>query len=465
MTDYIACGRVVPERIAAIVKGIAEGCVAGRAARWSAARPPSTPGCSAPDEYDVAGAATGVVEADQLLGPGPGAARRRASSRWPRAGCTPTATRWCGTCCSTQAGWALDRDVAELGRTLGEELLEPTRIYAKACLALARDAADVHAMAHITGGGLAANLARVLPAGARGDHRPRHLDARSRSSTWSAALGRRAPSRARAHAQHGRRHGRRASPPATPTGRSRCSPSAACRPGCAGEVLGRRRRRRRSSCEGATWPDGVSDRRCLTVQSSSSSSPSSAYSAYGSSTSSASSSVQRRRRRWPAGVRPRARRCSASRSVPCELYFSSRAPWSAWPWPGRAPWLDPLIVTGHGPGRRRLAIDSCGTDGCSVDVLLTVQARRPVRAPDAARAGPSRRRPGQQHARPGGLPPSAARRAGRRPPPAGRPRPRRASKHPARWCRRSRPPSARARSKSKPSSSSATWITPPAFTQ
>ena len=50
----------------------------------------------------------------------------------------------------------------ELGRTLGEELLEPTRIYAKACLALA-DATYVHAMAHVTGGGLAANLARVLP--------------------------------------------------------------------------------------------------------------------------------------------------------------------------------------------------------------------------------------------------------------------------------------------------------------
>ena len=61
-----------------------------------------------------------------------------------------------------QAGWALDRHVDELGRTLGEELLEPTRIYAKACLALAAET-SVHAMAHITGGGLAGNLARVMP--------------------------------------------------------------------------------------------------------------------------------------------------------------------------------------------------------------------------------------------------------------------------------------------------------------
>jgi len=60
------------------------------------------------------------------------------------------------------AGWSLDRSVDELGRTLGEELLEPTRIYAKACLDLARRT-GVHAMSHITGGGLAANLERVLP--------------------------------------------------------------------------------------------------------------------------------------------------------------------------------------------------------------------------------------------------------------------------------------------------------------
>ena len=62
------------------------------------------------------------------------------------------------------AGWALDREVAELGRTVGEELLEPTTVYARDCLALAAGV-EVHAMAHVTGGGLAANLARVLPVG------------------------------------------------------------------------------------------------------------------------------------------------------------------------------------------------------------------------------------------------------------------------------------------------------------
>ena len=77
----------------------------------------------------------------------------------------------------TTAGWSLDRDVAVLGRTLGEELLEPTRIYARACLDLAAHT-EVHAMSHVTGGGLAANLARVLP---------EELTATIDRSTWTPA--------------------------------------------------------------------------------------------------------------------------------------------------------------------------------------------------------------------------------------------------------------------------------------
>ena len=63
---------------------------------------------------------------------------------------------------SEQSNWTLDRYVPELGRTLGDELLAPTRIYARDCLALI-GAVEVHAMSHITGGGLASNLARVIP--------------------------------------------------------------------------------------------------------------------------------------------------------------------------------------------------------------------------------------------------------------------------------------------------------------
>jgi phosphoribosylformylglycinamidine cyclo-ligase len=161
MTDYIATGRVVPERIAAIVKGIAEACVQAGCALVGG-ETAEHPGLLGPDEYDVAGATTGVVEADRLLGPGrvrPGdLVLAMASSGLHSNGYSLVRHVLLNT-----AGWTLDRDVPELGRTLGEELLEPTLIYAKACLALA-DATDTHAMSHITGGGLAANLERVMPA-------------------------------------------------------------------------------------------------------------------------------------------------------------------------------------------------------------------------------------------------------------------------------------------------------------
>lgn len=161
MTDYIACGKVVPERIAAVVRGIAEACeVAGTA--LVGGETAEHPGLLGPDEYDVAGAATGIVEADALLGP----ARVRdgdvlvalASSGLHSNGYSLVRA------VVAEAGWALDREVPEFGRALGEELLTPTRVYAADCLKLAADPA-VHAFTHVTGGGLAANLARVLPTG------------------------------------------------------------------------------------------------------------------------------------------------------------------------------------------------------------------------------------------------------------------------------------------------------------
>src|SRR4051812_27821122 len=160
LTDYIACGRVEPERIAAIVKGIAEACleagcslVGGETAEH--------PGLMEPDAYDVAGAATGVVEAARLLGPGrvrPGDVVLAMAS----SGLHSNGYSLVRHVLLERAGWALDREVDELGRTLGEELLAPTRIYTKACLALAAET-GVHAMAQVTGGGLAGNLARVIP--------------------------------------------------------------------------------------------------------------------------------------------------------------------------------------------------------------------------------------------------------------------------------------------------------------
>ena len=162
VTDYIACGKVEPERIAAIVSGVAEGCrIAGAA--LIGGETAEHPGLLAPDEYDIAGATTGVVEADRVLGAhrvvAGDAVVALASSGLHSNGYSLARHAF-----FSHAGWTLEREVPELGRTLGEELLEPTRIYALDCLALA-DAVDVHAMAHITGGGLSANIARVLPDG------------------------------------------------------------------------------------------------------------------------------------------------------------------------------------------------------------------------------------------------------------------------------------------------------------
>ena len=165
LTDYIATGKVYPERIAAIVAGIARGCeIAGCA--LVGGETAEHPGLLDPDEYDVAGAGTGVVEADELLGP----ERVRAGDVLVAMGSSglhsngySLARRALLGIDATGIDAALHRQVDELGRTIGEELLEPTRIYARDCLDLTAHI-DVHAFAHITGGGIAANIARVLPA-------------------------------------------------------------------------------------------------------------------------------------------------------------------------------------------------------------------------------------------------------------------------------------------------------------
>ncbi|GAA1347075.1 phosphoribosylformylglycinamidine cyclo-ligase [Falsarthrobacter nasiphocae] len=161
MTDYIACGRVIPERIADIVRGIAEGCklaetplVGGETAEH--------PGLLGVDEYDVAGAATGVVEASRVLGP------EKVQAGDVVIGMASSGLHSNGYSLVRKvvehSGLALTDRVDEFSSTLGEELLIPTRIYTADCLALA-GADAVHALSHVTGGGLAANLARVLPKG------------------------------------------------------------------------------------------------------------------------------------------------------------------------------------------------------------------------------------------------------------------------------------------------------------
>lgn len=160
MTDYIATGKVVPERIAAIVKGIAEACAEAGCALIGG-ETAEHPGLLAPDEYDIAGATTGVVEADQLLG----ADRVQAGDMviaMASSGLHSNGYSLVRHVFFTMAGYALDRHIDELGGTLGEELLVPTKLYTKPCLELARST-KTHAMSHVTGGGLAVNLERVMP--------------------------------------------------------------------------------------------------------------------------------------------------------------------------------------------------------------------------------------------------------------------------------------------------------------
>jgi phosphoribosylformylglycinamidine cyclo-ligase len=172
MTDYIACGRVVPERIASIVTGIANACAATGTALVGG-ETAEHPGLLGVDEYDLAGAATGVVERDAVLGPHrvrPGDEVVAMASSGVHSNGYSLVRR-----VVQDVGWSWERHVPELGGSLGDALLEPTRLYTATCLDVA-SCAQVHAFSHVTGGGLAANLARVLPRGL-------HVDVRR--DTWS----------------------------------------------------------------------------------------------------------------------------------------------------------------------------------------------------------------------------------------------------------------------------------------
>ena len=174
------------------------------------------PGVMGPDDYDISGTGVGVVNADAVLGP----ERVRAGDvliAMGSSGCTPTATRWCGTCCSSAAGCrSTDRPAQLGGRTLGDELLEPTRIYALDCLALAAECGAHAVRAHHRrragrqpGPGAAATACDAVvdrvDLGAAADLRPGRTHRRRR------------PRRPGADLQPRRRHGRGRRRPSGPT--------------------------------------------------------------------------------------------------------------------------------------------------------------------------------------------------------------------------------------------------------
>jgi len=162
LQDYLAIGKLVPEKVESIVAGIAEGCrLAGCALLGGETA--EHPGVMEPHHYDLSATGVGVVEADAMLGPDrvrPGDTVVAMAS----SGLHSNGYSLARQVLLEIGRMSLDGHVEEFGRTLGDELLEPTRIYARDCLAVAAET-DVRTFAHVTGGGLSANLARVLPTG------------------------------------------------------------------------------------------------------------------------------------------------------------------------------------------------------------------------------------------------------------------------------------------------------------
>ena len=159
--DYIACGKNVPERIAEIVAGVAEGCVQAGAALIGG-ETAEMPGFYPEDEYDLAGFAVGIVDKARILD---SSAMREGDAliALPSSGVHSNGFSLVRRVFEVEGG-ALERYEPELGRTLGEALLEPTRIYVKPVLALLRSA-RVSAISHITGGGFYENVPRALAPG------------------------------------------------------------------------------------------------------------------------------------------------------------------------------------------------------------------------------------------------------------------------------------------------------------
>jgi len=159
--DYIAIGRNIPEKVASLVSGVAEGCVQAGCALIGG-ETAEHPGTMAEDDFDLAGFSVGIVDKAEII-----------DQTSMKAGDVIIALPSTGI---HSNGFSLvrkvfdvehadlGRNVPELGRSLGESLLEPTKIYVKPVLAAVR-AAKIHGISHITGGGFYENIPRSIPEG------------------------------------------------------------------------------------------------------------------------------------------------------------------------------------------------------------------------------------------------------------------------------------------------------------
>ena len=158
--DYLAVGKLEPEQVAAVVKGVAGACkesgcalIGGETAEMSGFYPVG--------EYDIAGFAVGVVEKSRII------TSERVQNGDVLLGLPSTGVHSNGyslvrKICFEHKGFKGDEYINELGKTIGEELLTPTRLYPRVCLPLI-EKFDIHGMVHITGGGFYDNIPRALP--------------------------------------------------------------------------------------------------------------------------------------------------------------------------------------------------------------------------------------------------------------------------------------------------------------
>ncbi len=160
--DYIATGKVTAEKIAAIVKGIADGCAQGRSALIGG-ETAEMPGFYGEGEYDMAGFSVGVVDRDKII-TGEHIAPGDVILGLPSSGIHSNGYSLVRKLVFEKAGLQVSDYREELGETVGEALLRPTRIYANACSAVL-PGHEVKGIVHITGGGFYENVPRILPAG------------------------------------------------------------------------------------------------------------------------------------------------------------------------------------------------------------------------------------------------------------------------------------------------------------
>jgi phosphoribosylformylglycinamidine cyclo-ligase len=165
--DYIATGKVYPQRIAEIVKGVADGCVQAGCALLGG-ETAEMPGMYSQDEYDMAGFCVGMVNKGHIID-GRSVQEGDAIVGFASSGIHSNGFSLVRRLFKMESG-ALSRFVYELGTSLGEELLRPTRIYVKTILGLLEEYA-IHGIAHITGGGFYENIPRIMPEGLQADIR------------------------------------------------------------------------------------------------------------------------------------------------------------------------------------------------------------------------------------------------------------------------------------------------------